>query len=218
MGMPRVNLLLIAPDGVVRFVLESLLLDLHEPIARWRPGERLALPPTDGERHARAARHRRAAGRRSAPPARLARARRGPNAGRQHVVDSAAPAGPRGQLHRHAVLPAEYRLRRRDVEHPRSANPTHWLAHRRTTAPECRPSSVSASFSASSCWTLDTAAPYSPTLSSRSLHLARPTACRSTPQAPQATCKERSTKDDDDGRTGGGHRRFAGEDAGDRNG
>jgi len=47
MGMPRVNLLLIAPDGVVRFVLESLLLDLHEPIVRWRPGERLALPPTE---------------------------------------------------------------------------------------------------------------------------------------------------------------------------
>jgi hypothetical protein len=47
MGMPRVNLLLIAPDGVVRFVLESLLLDLHEPIAQWHPGERLALPPVD---------------------------------------------------------------------------------------------------------------------------------------------------------------------------
>jgi Sigma-54 interaction domain len=47
MGMPRVNLLLIAPDGVVRFVLESLLLDLHEPIVRWRPGERLMLPPTE---------------------------------------------------------------------------------------------------------------------------------------------------------------------------
>ena len=47
MGMPRVNLLLIAPEGVVRFVLESLLLDLQEPIARWRPGERLALPSTD---------------------------------------------------------------------------------------------------------------------------------------------------------------------------
>ena len=47
MGMPRVNLLLIAPDGVVRFVLESLLLDLQEPIVRWRPGERLVLPPTD---------------------------------------------------------------------------------------------------------------------------------------------------------------------------
>src|SRR6186997_612313 len=49
MGMPRVNLLLIAADGVVRFVIESLLLDLQEPIARWKPGERLTLPtPSDG--------------------------------------------------------------------------------------------------------------------------------------------------------------------------
>ena len=47
MGMPRVNLLLIAPDGVVRFVLESLLLDLQEPIERWRIGQKLALPATD---------------------------------------------------------------------------------------------------------------------------------------------------------------------------
>ena len=47
MGMPRVNLLLIAPDGVVQFVLESLLLDLKEPIVRWRPGERLVLPSPD---------------------------------------------------------------------------------------------------------------------------------------------------------------------------
>lgn len=47
MGMPRVNLLLIAPEGVVRFVLESLLLDLQEPIERWRIGQKLALPPTD---------------------------------------------------------------------------------------------------------------------------------------------------------------------------
>ena len=47
MGMPRVNLLLIAPDGVVRFVLESLLLDLQEPIERWRSGQKLALPDTD---------------------------------------------------------------------------------------------------------------------------------------------------------------------------
>jgi len=47
MGMPRVNLLLIAPEGVVRFVLESLLLDLQEPIARWRPGEALVMPPVD---------------------------------------------------------------------------------------------------------------------------------------------------------------------------
>jgi hypothetical protein len=44
MGMPRVNLLLIAPEGVVRFVLESLLLDLQEPIHRWRPGDVLTLP------------------------------------------------------------------------------------------------------------------------------------------------------------------------------
>mgnify|MGYP003398537989 CR=1 FL=1 len=47
MGMPRVNLLLTAPDGVVRFVLESLLLDLQEPIERWRIGQKLALPATD---------------------------------------------------------------------------------------------------------------------------------------------------------------------------
>jgi transcriptional regulator of acetoin/glycerol metabolism len=49
MGMPRVNLLLIAADGVVRYVIESLLLDLQEPITRWKPGERLPLPaPSDG--------------------------------------------------------------------------------------------------------------------------------------------------------------------------
>ena len=47
MGMPRVNLLLIAPEGVVRFVLESLLLELHEPIVRWRPSEPLTLPRAD---------------------------------------------------------------------------------------------------------------------------------------------------------------------------
>ena len=49
MGMPRVNLLLIAADGVVRYVIESLLLDLQEPIARRKPGEHLTLPsPSDG--------------------------------------------------------------------------------------------------------------------------------------------------------------------------
>jgi hypothetical protein len=47
MGMPRVNLLLIAPDGVVRYVLESLLLDLEEPIVHRQAGERLVLPPVD---------------------------------------------------------------------------------------------------------------------------------------------------------------------------
>jgi len=44
MGMPRVNLLLIAPDAVVRYVLESLLLNLREPVARWAPGQPLDLP------------------------------------------------------------------------------------------------------------------------------------------------------------------------------
>ncbi len=44
MGMPRVNLLLIAPDAVVRYVLESLLLDLRDPIVRWSAGEPLTLP------------------------------------------------------------------------------------------------------------------------------------------------------------------------------
>ena len=47
MGMPRVNLLLIAPDGVVRYVLESLLLDLREPITRWTPGQGFNPPPPD---------------------------------------------------------------------------------------------------------------------------------------------------------------------------
>ena len=58
MGMPRVNLLLIAPDGVVRFVIESLLLDLQEPIARWKPGEAPDASVTLRWRHARPARRR----------------------------------------------------------------------------------------------------------------------------------------------------------------
>jgi hypothetical protein len=41
----RLNLLLIHHDGVNRNLLELLLQDLHEPIARWRPGEQLVLPP-----------------------------------------------------------------------------------------------------------------------------------------------------------------------------
>jgi hypothetical protein len=45
MGMPRVNLLLVAPDAVVRYVLESLLLNLREPIARWASDQPLDLPP-----------------------------------------------------------------------------------------------------------------------------------------------------------------------------
>ena len=44
MGMPRINLLLIAPEGVVQHVLKSLILDLWEPVARWSPGDVLALP------------------------------------------------------------------------------------------------------------------------------------------------------------------------------
>jgi hypothetical protein len=44
MGMPRINLLLIAPDGVVQHVLKSLMLDLWEPVAHWSPGDPLALP------------------------------------------------------------------------------------------------------------------------------------------------------------------------------
>jgi Sigma-54 interaction domain len=47
MGMPRVNLLLIAPDSVVRYVLESLLLDLREPVTAWWTGQPLALPSPD---------------------------------------------------------------------------------------------------------------------------------------------------------------------------
>jgi hypothetical protein len=47
MGMPRVNLLLVAPDGVVRYVLESLLLNLREPIVRWSPGHSLHLATVD---------------------------------------------------------------------------------------------------------------------------------------------------------------------------
>ena len=90
MGMPRVNLLLIAPDGVVRFVLESLLLDLHEPIAQWRPGEALALPPVDEAGTLVLHEPGSLTTRRSAPPARLARTGRWPNAGRQHVVCAAA--------------------------------------------------------------------------------------------------------------------------------
>ena len=49
MGMPRVNLLLIAPDAVVRYVLESLLLDLRDPITRWTPGQLLDLPDPSQE-------------------------------------------------------------------------------------------------------------------------------------------------------------------------
>ncbi len=46
-GVPRVNLLLMGSDGVIRSVLDSLVRGLHEPIASWFPGEQLVLPPVD---------------------------------------------------------------------------------------------------------------------------------------------------------------------------
>ena len=45
LGMPRVNLLLIGADGVIQNVIESLLMDLREPIVHWCQGEPLVLPP-----------------------------------------------------------------------------------------------------------------------------------------------------------------------------
>jgi hypothetical protein len=44
MGMPRANLLLIGVDGAVWNVLGNLLMDLHEPIATWCPGQPFVLP------------------------------------------------------------------------------------------------------------------------------------------------------------------------------
>jgi Sigma-54 interaction domain len=41
----RVNLLVIERDATVAHLLEQLLPDLNEPIARWHPGQRLVLPP-----------------------------------------------------------------------------------------------------------------------------------------------------------------------------
>jgi len=45
LGMPRVNLLLSGPDGVIEYLLDALLPDLREPVGRWCPGEQLLLPP-----------------------------------------------------------------------------------------------------------------------------------------------------------------------------
>ena len=45
LGMPRVNLLLTGPDGVLEYFLDALLPDLREPVGRWCPGEQLLLPP-----------------------------------------------------------------------------------------------------------------------------------------------------------------------------
>ena len=45
LGLPRVNLLLMGPDGVLEYFLDALLPDLREPVGRWCPGEQLLLPP-----------------------------------------------------------------------------------------------------------------------------------------------------------------------------
>jgi hypothetical protein len=45
MGMPRVNLLLIGPDGPIQGFLELLEKSCTHPLIEWRRGERFALPP-----------------------------------------------------------------------------------------------------------------------------------------------------------------------------
>ena len=45
LGKPRVNLLLTGMDIVIKNVLQVLGPDLRQPIATWRRGERLVLPP-----------------------------------------------------------------------------------------------------------------------------------------------------------------------------
>jgi hypothetical protein len=45
LGMPRVNMLLMGPDGVMEYLLDALVPDLREPIGRWSPGDVLLLPP-----------------------------------------------------------------------------------------------------------------------------------------------------------------------------
>lgn len=45
LGMPRVNLMLMGPNGVLDYFLDALLPDLREPVGRWCPGEQLLLPP-----------------------------------------------------------------------------------------------------------------------------------------------------------------------------
>ena len=111
MGMPRVNLLLIAADGVVRYVIESLLLDLQEPIARRKAGERLTLPsPTDGGTLVLQDVGSLGADDQLRLLDWLERAE-----GRTQVVStSSTPLLPRvdhRRLHRHALLPLEYGVR-----------------------------------------------------------------------------------------------------------
>ena len=45
LGMPRVNLLLVGAGGMTRNVVDMLLRDRDEPLATWKPGEGLLLPP-----------------------------------------------------------------------------------------------------------------------------------------------------------------------------
>jgi hypothetical protein len=45
LGTPRVNLMLMGPNGVLEYFLDALLPDLREPVGRWCPGEQLLLPP-----------------------------------------------------------------------------------------------------------------------------------------------------------------------------
>lgn len=45
LGMPHVNLLLIGAEEVTQNFLETLMMDLREPISHWCMGEALVLPP-----------------------------------------------------------------------------------------------------------------------------------------------------------------------------
>ena len=47
LGMPHVNLLLIGAEDVTQSFLETLLMDLQEPITHWCAGEPLVLPPPE---------------------------------------------------------------------------------------------------------------------------------------------------------------------------
>ena len=47
MGMPRVNVLLMGSLTVIEAVLQTLVKNLHTPVASWFPGQPLVLPPAD---------------------------------------------------------------------------------------------------------------------------------------------------------------------------
>ena len=92
-GMPRVNLLLIGVDGLIWNVLGTLLLDLHEPIATWCPGQPFVLPPAG--RIGTLILHDVGAltSRQSASSAEVARTGRRPVADRQHGIRTAPARG-----------------------------------------------------------------------------------------------------------------------------